>query len=90
MTISLSHSAGIAAAAVGPSRIALEIDLERRKARDFIAIADAAFGSAEKAQVAAEGHSLTGASETPPSGCIEIVPHATLLSVNAARCSGAR
>lgn len=54
-TISLSHSAGIVAAAVGPPGMALGVDIERHKLRDYNAIAAFAFGPAEHAQVAADG-----------------------------------
>ncbi len=54
-SISLSHSGGIVAAAIGPPGMTLGVDIERHKLRDFNATAAYAFGPAERAQVAAEG-----------------------------------
>ena len=54
-SISLSHSNGVVAAAIGPPGMALGVDIERHKLRDFNALAAYAFGPTERAQVAAEG-----------------------------------
>ncbi len=53
--ISISHSAGAVAVAVGPVAMALGIDIERHAIRDFVAIAAHAFSAEERAAVRAEG-----------------------------------
>jgi phosphopantetheinyl transferase len=53
--ISLAHSGGIAVAAIGPAGIALGVDVEPHKPRDFAALAARVYGKLEQEQVAAEG-----------------------------------
>jgi 4'-phosphopantetheinyl transferase len=53
-SVSLSHSHGRIAVAVAWS-VQIGIDVERHRPRDFVALADQAFGPVEQREVAAEG-----------------------------------